>query len=98
MPNLGWLTELEPMTAIIIVAVAGLSFAFSFGFYVRSFNARVDRQISKLFEETKEGTRLYNQVDKLAYGNAIAIKAATGIDTIKQSADGSGDHALNRDN
>lgn len=43
--------------------------------------------------------RLYHQVDKLTYGIAIAIQSIPGLDIelIKQSANGDGDHALNRD-
>jgi len=47
--------------------------------------------------EIKECKRLYNQVDKLTFGIAIAIQRIKGIKLIKQSADGVGDNALNRD-
>jgi len=56
-----------------------------------------DREISLLFKKTDENKRLYNQVDKSTYGIAIAIQKSTGIELIKQSADGKGDHTLNRD-
>ena len=39
----------------------------------------------------------YSQVDKLTFGIAIAIQKAKGIKLTKQSANGVGDNALNRD-
>ena len=47
--------------------------------------------------ESKECKRLYYQVDKLTFGIAIAIQRLKGIKLIKQSANGVGDNALNRD-
>ena len=60
-------------------------------------NESVNYQIKLLFEENKECRRLYHQVDKLTYGIAIAIKLKKKVSTIKQSANASGDHALDRD-
>jgi len=47
--------------------------------------------------QTMDLRRLYNQVDKLTYGIAIAIQKKTGIKLIRQSATGEGDHAMRRD-
>ena len=48
-------------------------------------------------KDVKELRRLYHQTDKMTYGIAIAIQKKTGIKLVKQSANGEGDHALNRD-
>jgi len=54
-----------------------------------------------LWTELKEAIRLYHQVDKLESQNSLAIRFLSDpdapIETMKQSADGKGDHALNRD-
>lgn len=55
------------------------------------------RQIEKLNNEITELTRLYNQVDKLTYGIAIVLKLKKRVSVMKQSANGVGDHALDRD-
>lgn len=50
-----------------------------------------------LREENKILTNRYHQVDKQGFGNGLVLKKVTGIDTMSQSADGDGDHTLNRD-
>ncbi len=47
--------------------------------------------------ELKECKRLYFQLDKLTFGIAIAIQRIKGVKLTKQSANGIGDNALNRD-
>jgi len=48
-------------------------------------------------KEIKESRRQYNQIDKLTFGIAIAIQAKhPEIKLVHQSANGEGDHALNR--
>ena len=63
---------------------------------------RKQEEMNKLFwAEIKEVTRLYHQVDKLEAVNSLAIRVLSNpdapIETIKQSADGKGDHAINHD-
>jgi len=53
--------------------------------------------IDKLRESIGKVKDLYHQIDKLTSNIAIAIQRVTGLKLIKQSADGKGDHALNRD-
>lgn len=54
-----------------------------------------------IWTELKEAIRLYNQVDKLEAVNSLAIRILSDpgapIETMKQSADGKGDHTINRD-
>jgi len=88
-----WLLAVDIKVFLAIIIVSG----FGFGSFVLWQLKKQSSTNSGLWDEVKEGKRLYHQVDKLTYGNAIAIKAATGIETMKQSADGKGDNALNRD-
>lgn len=53
--------------------------------------------IDKMRESIGKVKDLYHQIDKLTSNIAIAIQRVTGLKLIKQSADGKGDHALNRD-
>ena len=53
--------------------------------------------IDKLRDAINKVKDLYHQIDKLTSNIAIAIQRVTGLKLIKQSADGKGDHALNRD-
>ncbi len=53
--------------------------------------------VDKLRESIGKVKDLYHQIDKLTSNIAIAIQRVTGLKLIKQSADGKGDHALNRD-
>ena len=54
-----------------------------------------------ILKELRDGDaslwKKYNQVDKLGFGMALAIQTMGGPKLIKQSADGSGDYALNHD-
>ena len=63
---------------------------FMCGFAVLSLVLYSLREIKKL-------SYALNQTDKLAYGTAIAVQIETGVELIKESANGAGDHALNRD-
>lgn len=63
---------------------------FICGFAVLSLVLYSLREIKKL-------SYSLNQTDKLAYGTAIAVQIETGVELIKESANGAGDHALNRD-
>ena len=58
-----------------------------------------DEMNTKFWDELKENNRLYHQVDKLEALNSLAIRVLSKgkIQTVKQSADGKGDHAINHD-
>ena len=53
--------------------------------------------IKELRDSSASLWKKYNQVDKLGFGMALAIQTMGGPKLIKQSADGSGDYALNHD-
>ncbi len=61
-----------------------------FALYVRSKLAEVNARQVKLSDR-------YTNHNALIFGCAITIQSFTGIDLIKQSADGLGDYALNFD-
>ena len=85
----------SPVDAAIVLM--GMCVVFAMGYFLRSQK----RQNERLWAEIKEAIRLYNQVDKLEALNSLAIRFLSDpkapIETMKQSADGKGDHALNRD-
>ncbi len=103
-PNLGWLKEIgaSPFDTILIL----FGFLFAAIVFLQARRVKADaiekdkyyvKRLDAHAADIKEVRRLYHQLDKLTFGHAIAIKRATGIDTIKMSANGEGDHALNRD-
>lgn len=55
------------------------------------------QECRELREEIKVLTNRYHQVDKQGFGHGLVIKKLTGINTMEQSANGDGDHALSRD-
>lgn len=80
--NLSDVLDLHPNAVHIIIFICG--------FAVLSLVLYLYRQLAKL-------SYALNQTDKLAYGTAIAVQIETGAELIKESANGAGDHALNRD-
>jgi len=91
--NFNWLIAMGATPAVIIVFVMGVLFAA----YVISRDVQ-QRDTTRLqWAELKELRQKYHQVDKLTYGIGIAIQRKTNIKLFKQSADGDGDNALNRD-
>lgn len=95
-----WFTGLDVQSAITTCFVMGILFAVWVAVKFRAEKASRE----KIWEELKEVKKLvaevqksYHQVDKLTFGTAIIVQKATGVKLIKQSADGKGDHALNRD-
>ena len=100
MEYLSWIVEKG--SQIDIVWVAGFA-VVGMGKYFISRQDKInalDRDDKRLmWSEIKEVTRLYHQVDKLEALNSLAIRCLSGgvIETVKQSADGKGDHAINRD-
>ena len=93
MPNLKWFTDMGASVPDLIIMIMGLMFAA----YVFLRDRQKDRQIETLFSEVKEINGKYAQLDKLSFGMAIAIQRRTGIKLVKQSANGEGDHTLDRD-
>ena len=91
--DLSWLTDMGASVPDKMIFIIGMMFAA----YVLVRDRQKSNQIKLLFEENKECRRLYHQVDKLTYGIAIAIKLKRKQKLIKESANGQGDHALNRD-
>ncbi len=102
MEYIGWI--LEKGSQINIIWVAGFAVVGMGKYFINrqdKINAQ-DREDKRLmWSELKEVTRLYHQVDKLEANNSLAIRFLSNpdapIETMKQSADGKGDHALNRD-
>lgn len=104
MPDIKWLIELGASVPDILIFVMGFMFAFYVIIRDRQQAKKIELIFSKLSAlrektetEYKEMRSKYSQVDKLTFGIAIAIQKKTGIKLLKQSADGKGDHALNRD-
>lgn len=81
----------NPADMLIIL----LGFIFSAVVYFMNQNSK--RNISKLWDEYKELNHKYTQLNTLCYGLALNAQKVTGVKLIKQSADGGGDFALNRD-
>jgi len=83
----------SPVDAVIIFM--GMLVVWLIRYLVQSQRA----QNVRMWDEIKEVRRLYHQVDKLEAVNSLAIRVLSNgkIQTTKQSADGKGDHALNRD-
>jgi len=94
--DIQWLTDLGASNADKMIFIIGMMFAA----YVLLRDRQKSNQIELLFQEVKEIRRLYHQVDKLEAVNSLAIRTLSDpkapIETMKQSADGKGDHALNR--
>ena len=93
--SIEWLLALDiKYFLIIIIVVGGL-----FSIYVIHRQRKQDDMNKQFWSEIKEVTRLYHQVDKLEALNSLAIRVLSKgkMQTVKQSADGKGDHALNRD-
>ncbi len=91
--NIKWFIDLGATFPDIIIIIMG----FMFAGYVFLRDRQKDRQIETLFSEVKQIREKYSQLDKLTFGIAIAIQRKTGIRLVKQSANGEGDHTLNRD-
>jgi len=95
--SIEWLLALDIkifLTIIIIVVVL-------ISLYVIHRLRKQDEMNKQFWSEIKEVTRLYHQVDKLEAVNSLAIRVLSNpnatIETIKQSADGIGNHAINHD-
>ena len=91
--SIDFLIALGATPAVIVVFVMGIGFAM----YMIVRDRAKDRQISLLFQEIKDLRYKLSQTDKLAYGIGIAIQKEGKVKLFKQSANGAGDHALNRD-
>jgi len=104
MPDLEILVFMGASPADVFIALLGVIFAAYIIRRDKSRERRVNEERqrnradrAKMWAELKENRRLYHQTDKSTYGIQIAIQKATGIKLIKQSANGEGDHTLNRD-
>ncbi len=99
-PYISWI--LEKGSQINIIWLAGFAVVGMGKYFINrqdKINAQ-DREDKRLmWSEIKEVTRLYHQVDKLEALNSLAIRCLSDgvIETVKQSADGTGDHAINHD-
>ncbi len=95
--SIEWLLELDIKYFLIIIILGGGLFAL----YVIHRQKKQDEMNKQFWAEIKEVTRLYHQVDKLEAVNSLAIRVLSNpnkpIETLKQSADGKGDHAINHD-
>ena len=96
-----WLLALDIKIFLTIIILMGAGFSVFIMFRIKKMDEK-QGDMNKLFwSELKEVTRLYHQVDKLEANNSLAIRFLSDpdapIETMKQSADGKGDHALNRD-
>lgn len=92
-----FITELGPSNAIVLMFFMGIGVVL----WVMATNRKQSKDRAVMWERINENTRLYNQVDKLEALNSLAIRFLSDpkapIETMKQSADGIGNHALNRD-
>jgi len=92
-----FITEIGPTNAIVLMFFMGVGVVV----WVMSIRRKQSKDRAVMWERINENTRLYNQVDKLEAQNSLAIRFLSDpnapIETMKQSADGKGDHALNRD-
>ena len=106
--SIEWLLALDIKYFLLTIILMGAGFSLFVIFRLKKIDkerlADLEKQseMNKLFwAELKEAIRLYNQVDKLESNNSLAIRFLSdplaAIVTMKQSADGKGDHALNRD-
>jgi hypothetical protein len=84
--SIDWIIKLGASNIDIIILIMGLGWA------TYSFNAH--RETKKRLDKLSYSL---GQTDKLAYGIGIAIQKEGNIKLFKQSANGAGDHALNRD-
>ncbi len=103
-PNLGWLKEIGASPFDTVLILFGFVFAGIVFFKARRDKAAADekdknhvKRLDAHATDIKELRRLYHQLDKHSYGVSIAIRKKEDIEIIKQSANGEGDHALNRD-
>ena len=104
--SIEWLLALDIKIFLIVIILMGAGFSL---FVIYRLNKMDKERLDSLekqsdmnkqfWAELKEVTRLYHQVDKLEAVNSLAIRVLSKgkIQTTKQSADGKGDHALNRD-
>ena len=95
------LLALDIKIFLTIIILMGAGFSVFVMFRIKKMDEK-QGDMNKLFwSELKEVTRLYHQVDKLEANNSLAIRFLSDpdapIETMKQSADGKGDHAINRD-
>ncbi len=81
--------------ADLVIIIMGILFAL----YVLNREHNKEKTFKEMWSKINENTRLYNQVDKLESNNSLAIRWLSNgkIETMKQSADGKGDHVINRD-
>jgi len=95
--SIEWLLALDIKIFLTIIIVVGVLFSV----YVIHRLRKQDEMNKQFWSEIKEVTRLYHQVDKLEAVNSLAIRVLSNpkatIETIKQSADGIGNHAINHD-
>ena len=95
-----WLLALDIKIFLIIIILMGGSFTW----YVISRLRRQDEMNKQFWAELKANVATCSRLDTLTYGEAIAIRAISGaikgmpeIVLLHQSADGEGNHSLNRD-
>jgi uncharacterized membrane protein YcjF (UPF0283 family) len=94
-----WLASIGASNIDVMIIFMGVAVVAWVWNTIRRLEQRDREDKKSLWKETKEVRRLYHQVDKLCALNSLAIRTITKgkIVTMKQSADGKGDHALNRD-
>lgn len=94
-PN--FIAEIGPTNAIVLMFFMGMGVVL----WIMAILRKQSKDRAIIWDRINENTRLYNQVDKLEALNSLAIRVLSDpdapIETMKQSADGKGDHALNRD-
>jgi len=92
-----FIAEIGPTNAIVLMLIMGVGVVL----WMIATNIKNSKDRKIMWDAIKENTRLYNQVDKLESNNSLAIRFLSDpnapIETMKQSADGKGDHVINRD-
>jgi hypothetical protein len=88
-----WLVSMGATPFELVFVVVGILSAMA----IWSIRNRDKKTMCAMRRDIKENNRLYHQVDKLQFGTAKAIQAKyPEIKLINESADGVGDHSLDR--
>ena len=98
--SIEWLLALDIKIFLTIIIVVGVLFAIYIIYRIK----KQDDMNKQFWSEIKAIVSTVSRIDSLTYGQSIAIRFISGsiegmpeIILIHQSADGEGNHSLNRD-
>jgi hypothetical protein len=81
----------------VLILFMGIAFATFVIFSIARAEKSRKESNKAIWDAINENKRKYAALNAWTYGASVAIRVHTGVNLLKQSADGQGETALNRD-